>query len=75
MPLVGDQRRPFFKLLSARQLESLCGTAKDIYLRGVVDRFGGSFRPRKLLGGLGRALHKRGVRIFQETEAEAVDIF
>jgi gamma-glutamylputrescine oxidase len=73
MPLVGDQRRPFFKLLSARQLESRCGTAKDVYAGGVVDRFGGSFRPRKLLGGLGQALQKRGVRIFQETEAEAVD--
>jgi len=74
MPLVGGGRRPFFKLLSARELESRCGIAKGIYAGGVVDQFGGSFRPRKLLGGLGRALHKRGVRIFQETEAEAVDI-
>ena len=74
MPLVGEQRRPFFKLLSARQLEARCGTAKDIYAGGVVDRFGGSFRPRKLLGGLGRALQKRGVRIFQQAEAEAVDL-
>src|SRR5262249_42206953 len=54
MPLVGVQRRPFFKLLSASQLEGRCGTRKDIYAGGVIDRFGGSFRPRKLLGGLGR---------------------
>jgi gamma-glutamylputrescine oxidase len=74
MPLIGEQRRPFFKLLSARQLEARCGTAKDIYAGGVVDRFGGSFRPRKLLGGLGRSLQKRGARIFQQTEAEAVDL-
>jgi glycine/D-amino acid oxidase-like deaminating enzyme len=74
MPLVGEQRRPFFRLLSARQLEARCGTAKDVYVGGVVDRFGGSFRPRKLVGGLGRALQKRGVRIFQETEAEAIEL-
>jgi glycine/D-amino acid oxidase-like deaminating enzyme len=65
MPLVGDQRRQFFRLLSARQLEARCATAKDAYAGGVVDRFGGSFRPRKLVGGLDRALQKRGVRIFQ----------
>ena len=74
MPPVGEQRRPFFKLLSARQLEARCGTAKDIYAGGVIDRFGGSFRPRKLLGGLGRTLERRGVRIFQQTEAEAVEL-
>jgi glycine/D-amino acid oxidase-like deaminating enzyme len=74
MPLVGGQPRPFFKLLSARQLEARCGTVGGLYAGGVIDRFGGSFRPRKLLDGLGRALHKRGVRIFQELEAEAVDI-
>jgi gamma-glutamylputrescine oxidase len=74
MPLVGEQRRPFFKLLSARQLEARCGTTKEIYAGGVVDRFGGSFRPRKLLGGLGRALERRGVRIFQRTEAQAVEL-
>jgi len=73
MPLLGHQRRPFFKLLSARQLESRCGIARDVYTGGVLDRFGGSFRPRKLLGGLGRALQKRGVRIFQNTEAQAVE--
>jgi gamma-glutamylputrescine oxidase len=73
MPLLGQQRRPFFKLLSARQLESRCGIARDVYAGGVLDRFGGSFRPRKLLSGLGRALQKRGVRIFQNTEAEAVE--
>ena len=74
MPLVGEQRRPFFKFLSARQLEARCGTGEDVYAGGVIDRFGGSFRPRKLLGGLGRALEKRGVRIFQRTEAEAVEL-
>jgi gamma-glutamylputrescine oxidase len=73
MPLVGGQRRPFFKLLSARQLEARCGTTNGLYAGGVVDRFGGSFRPAKLLDGLGRALHKRGVRIFEQTEAEAID--
>lgn len=73
MPLLGQQRQPFFKLLSARQLEKRCGTARDVYTGGVLDRFGGSFRPRKLLGGLGRALQKRGVRIFQNTEAEAFE--
>src|SRR5262249_40166504 len=46
MPLLGDQRRPFFKLLSARQLEARCGVARDVYIGGVVDHFGGSFRPR-----------------------------
>src|SRR5262245_31009511 len=30
-PLVGEQRRPFFKLLSAQQLEARFGTRKDIY--------------------------------------------
>jgi len=69
MPLLGQQRRPVFKLLSARQLESRCGIARDVYAGGVLDRFGGSFRPRKLLGGLGRALQKRGVRIFQNSVA------
>src|SRR5262245_55017727 len=73
MPLVGKRRRPFFKLLSARQLEARCGAAKAIYAGGVEDRFGGSFRPRKLVGGLGRALERRGVRIFQRTAAEAVE--
>jgi len=73
MPLVGEQRRPFFKLLSARQLEARCGTATDIYAGGVIDRFGGSFRPRKLLSGLGRTLERCGVRIFQQMAAEAVE--
>jgi glycine/D-amino acid oxidase-like deaminating enzyme len=74
MPLVGKQRRPFFKFLSARQLETRCGTRKDIYAGGVIDRFGGSFRPRKLVSGLGRAVERRGVRIFQRTAAEAVEL-
>jgi gamma-glutamylputrescine oxidase len=73
MPLLGEQRRPFFKLLSARQLEARCGTRKGIYAGGVIDRFGGSFRPRKLVGGLGQALQRRGVRIFQRTAAEAIE--
>src|SRR5262245_58079343 len=34
MLLLGDQRRPFFKLLSALQLASRCGTARNIYLEG-----------------------------------------
>jgi gamma-glutamylputrescine oxidase len=74
MPSIGGQRRPFFKLLSGRQLEARCGTASGLYAGGVIDRFGGSFRPRKLLDGFGRSLQKRGVRIFQETAAEAIDI-
>src|SRR5262245_54403240 len=74
MPLVGEQRRPFFKLLSARQLEARCGTGKDVYAGGVIDRFGGSFRPRKLVTGLGRTLERHGVRIFQRTAAEAVEL-
>jgi glycine/D-amino acid oxidase-like deaminating enzyme len=39
----------------------------------VVDHFGGSFRPRKLLHALARCLQKRGVRFFQCTEAQALD--
>jgi len=34
---------------------------------GVIDRFGGSFRPRKLLIGLIRSLRKRGVRASSST--------
>src|SRR5262249_17500188 len=69
-----DKRRPpFFEVLSARQLQRRYGTAEGFYAGGVIDRFGGSFRPRKFLIGLARALRKRGVRFFQHTEAQALD--
>ena len=53
--------------VSARRLEGRYGTAEGFYVGGVIDRFGGSFRPRKFLIGLARALQKRGVRFFQHT--------
>ena len=59
--------------MSADQLRKLCGTDEDFYAGGVIDFFGGSFQPRKLLNGLARSLKKRGVRFFQETEAQALD--
>jgi gamma-glutamylputrescine oxidase len=73
MPPVDKRRPPFFKILSARQLERRYGTAEGFYAGGVIDYFGGSFRPRKFLIGLARALQKRGVRCFQHTEAQALD--
>ena len=73
MPLADNRRPPFFEVLSARQLERRYGTAEGFYAGGLVDRFGGSFRPRKFLVGLARALQKRGVRFFQQTEAQALD--
>ena len=73
MPLSDKRRRPFFEILSARQLQRRYGTAEGFYVGGVIDRFGGSFRPRKFLIGLARALQKRGVRLFQHTEAQALD--
>ena len=73
MPLAENRRPPFFQVLSARQLERRYGTAEGFYAGGVVDRFGGSFRPRKFLIGLARVLQKRGVRFFQQTEAQALD--
>jgi gamma-glutamylputrescine oxidase len=73
MPQADKRRSPFFKILSARQLEQRYGTAEGFYVGGVIDRFGGSFRPRKFLIGLARALQKRGVRFFQHTEAQALD--
>jgi gamma-glutamylputrescine oxidase len=73
MPLSDKRRPPFFEVLSARQLQRRYGTAEGFYAGGVVDRFGGSFRPRKFLIGLARALRKRGVRFFQHTEAQALD--
>lgn len=73
MPREGNHRQPFFELLSAPQIESRCGSAEGFYAGGVIDYFGGSFRPRKLLIGLVRALRRRGVRFFQLTEAQALD--
>ncbi|MGA7485876.1 MAG: FAD-dependent oxidoreductase [Xanthobacteraceae bacterium] len=73
MPAADERRQPFFSILSARQLEGRYGTAEGFYAGGVIDRFGGSFRPRKFLIGLARALQKRGVRCFQHTEAQALD--
>jgi len=73
MPVAGKRRPPFFELLSARALEKRYGTAAGFYAGGVIDRFGGSFRPRKFLIGLMRSLQKRGVRFFQHTEAQALD--
>jgi gamma-glutamylputrescine oxidase len=73
MPLVDGRRPPFFNILSARQLERRYGTSEGLYAGGIIDRFGGSFRPRKFLIGLARALQKRGVRCFQHTEAQALD--
>src|SRR5215510_9624793 len=73
MPLADKRRPPFFEILSARQLQRRYGTAEGFYAGGVIDRFGGSFRPRKFLIGLARALRKRGVRFFQHTEAQALD--
>jgi gamma-glutamylputrescine oxidase len=74
MPADDKARQPFYQTLSARQLERRYGTAEGLYCGGVIDRFGGSFRPRKFLIGLARALQKRGVRLFQQTEAQALDL-
>jgi gamma-glutamylputrescine oxidase len=74
MPAVASRRPPFFEVLSAGQLARRYGTAGEFYAGGVVDRFGGSFHPRKLLIGLLRALAKRGVRFYQHTEAQALDV-
>jgi gamma-glutamylputrescine oxidase len=73
MPLTDKHRPPFFEILSARQLRRRYGTAEGFYAGGVIDRFGGSFRPRKFLIGLARALRKRGVRFYEHTEAQALD--
>jgi gamma-glutamylputrescine oxidase len=73
MPVAAKGRTPFFEVLSAKQLQRRYGTAEGFYAGGVIDRFGGSFRPRKLLIGLMRVLQKRGVRFFQHTEAQALD--
>jgi gamma-glutamylputrescine oxidase len=73
MPRGAKRGPPFFELLSARQLERRFGTAQGFYGGGVIDRFGGSFRPRKFLIELIRSLQKRGVRFFQLTEAQALD--
>jgi gamma-glutamylputrescine oxidase len=73
MPLTDKRRPPFFEILSARQLRRRHGTAEGFYAGGVIDRFGGSFRPRKFSHWIGAALRKRGVRFFQHTEAQALD--
>ena len=73
MPLAGRRHAPFFQMHSADQLRKLCGTDAGFYAGGVTDFFGGSFQPRKLLNGLARSLKNRGVRFFQETEAQALD--
>src|SRR5262249_56205600 len=73
MPLSDKGGPPFFEVLSANQLQRRYGTAEAFYAGGVIDRFGGSFRPRKFLIGWARALRKRGVRFFQHTEAQALD--
>jgi len=73
MPPAETSRRPFYQALDAGELTQRCGTADDLYAGGIADFFGGSFRPRKLLHELARCLHKRGVRFFQNTEAQALD--
>ncbi len=75
MPPAQTSRRPFYQALDAGQFTERCGTADGLYAGGIIDFFGGSFRPRKLLHGLARSLHKRGVRFFQNTEAQALDFF
>jgi len=52
MPLVGEQRRPFFRLLSARQLEARCGTAKDIYAEALSIGLAAAFVRASLWAGL-----------------------
>ena len=73
MPLVGRRRPPFFRVISARDLQNRYGTAAGLHAGGVIDRFGGSFRPRKFLIGLMRSLQKRGVRFCHHTDAQALD--
>jgi gamma-glutamylputrescine oxidase len=73
LPPEQGRRRAFYRVLSARELQKRCGTAEDFYAGGIIDLFGGSFAPRKLLHGLARSLSKRGVRFFQNTEAQALE--
>jgi gamma-glutamylputrescine oxidase len=73
MPPAERGRRPFFKILTASQLQERYGTTEGFYAGGVIDRFGGSFRPRRFLVGLMRSLQRRGVRFFRTTEAQAID--
>ena len=40
------RRRRFYEGLSARQFQKRCGTAEGLYAGGIIDFFGGSFRPR-----------------------------
>src|SRR5260370_27815502 len=67
MPMTDTRRPPFFEVLTARQLQRRYGTAAGFYVGGEIDRFGGSFPPRKFLIGLARTLRKRGVRFFPHT--------
>ena len=73
MPPSQGRRRQFYLALDARQLEKRCDTAEGLYAGGIIDFFGGSFEPRKFLHGLAHSLHERGVRFFQNTEAQALD--
>jgi len=73
MPAAPQRRQPFYQLLPTRAFQKRHGTAEGFYAGGVVDRFGGSFRPRKFLHALGHALQKGGVRFFQNTDAQALD--
>ena len=73
MPPSQGHRRRFYLPLDAREFEKRCGTAEGLYAGGIIDFFGGSFEPRKLLHGLARSLHARGVRFLQNTEAQALD--
>jgi gamma-glutamylputrescine oxidase len=73
MPVAGKRHAPFFQMHSADELQKLCGTKTGFYAGGVTDFFGGSFQPRKLLNGFARSLKNRGVRFFQQTEAQALD--
>jgi gamma-glutamylputrescine oxidase len=73
MPSSKRQQKGFYLALDARELQKRCGIAEGHYAGGIIDFFGGSFEPRKLLHGLARSLHERGVRFLQNTEAQALD--
>src|SRR6266851_4014424 len=57
MPPAQRRQRSFYQALSARQFQNRCGTAEGFYAGGIIDFFGGSFRPHKLLHGLARSLN------------------
>ena len=73
MPSVDGRRQRFYRMFSADPLQRRCGTAEGFYTGGIVDYYGGSFRPRRFLHALAWSLHKRGVRFFQHTGAQAID--